>query len=234
MSGGGWIKLHRGWRDCDAFGAEPYCERMAWVWLMENAAWKPMTRRAGKGDLVVIGRGQLHVSDRALGAAWGWERKRVERFLTRLERRQMVTQQRGHSGNVITIVNYEVFQKSDKEDGPSSGPSMGPIMGQPWATQEERKEGKEEKEAADAGSGYAFEGTIIRLNQSDLSRWRSTFDAIPDLGAELTSLDAWLCGNGRAKQANWFQTVAGSLNKKHQELLAARAKVAADPDYMPL
>jgi hypothetical protein len=234
MSGGGWIKLHRGWRDCTAFADEPFTERDAWVWLVEFAAWKPTTRRDGQGSYVTLARGQIHVSDRSLASVWRWNKKKVRQFLARLKVHQMVDHQRDHAGTVLTVLNYETYQSAETEAGPSSGPSKGPSGDHAGTTHKESKEGKDGKEAADAGSGYAFEGVVIRLNESDLDRWRSTFHAIPDLLAELTSLDAWLCGNGKAKQANWFHTVAGALNRKHQDLLAGRAKVAADPDYMPL
>jgi hypothetical protein len=107
-------------------------------------------------------------------------------------------------------------------------------MGQPWATQEEYREGEEGKKAPDAGSRYAFAGQVIRLDQRDLDRWRTTFHAIPDITGELTSIDAWLCGKGKANKANWFHVVARLLNTKHQEALASKARIAADPDYMPL
>lgn len=66
---------------------------------------------------------------------------------------------------------------------------------------------------------YAFEGQVIRLNSRDLDRWRTTFTAIPDLTAELTSIDTWLADQPETKRRAWFHTVSGCLNRKHQEFL---------------
>lgn len=68
---------------------------------------------------------------------------------------------------------------------------------------------------------YAFAGKVIRLNKRDLGQWSKTYHAIPDITAELSSLDAWFL-KYPAKQKDWFHTTAGALNRKHQEALAAR------------
>jgi hypothetical protein len=79
---------------------------------------------------------------------------------------------------------------------------------------------------------YAFEGQVIRLVETDLARWRKAYHAIPDIVAELTSLDAWMLGRSQGQQGKWFQTVAGALSRKHQEFvaLAARGKDGGDLD----
>lgn len=71
---------------------------------------------------------------------------------------------------------------------------------------------------------YAFFGKVIRLVPRDLDKWRKTYHAIPDIDAELASIDAWLSAptTADAKRKNWFHTVAGSLNRKHQEALKDR------------
>jgi Protein of unknown function (DUF1376) len=69
---------------------------------------------------------------------------------------------------------------------------------------------------------YAFEGRVIRLDQADFDRWRKAYDAIPDLRAELHSLDDWLAQQPEAKRKAWFQTTSGALSRKHQEHLARR------------
>ncbi len=68
-------------------------------------------------------------------------------------------------------------------------------------------------------AAYAFAGQVIRLNQSDLDRWKATYAAIPDLAAELTGIDAWLAGQPESKRSRWFHSVPSMLSKKHQERL---------------
>lgn len=87
---------------------------------------------------------------------------------------------------------------------------------------------------------YEFEGRTIRLNRRDFDQWSASYHAIPDLRAELQSLDDWLQGETvpEAKRKNWFQTVSALLGKKHAERLPAKeaqatADAAFDKRYPP-
>lgn len=137
----GYIRLYRGWRDCDVFGDEPMSEREAWLWLIEHAAWKPVTRTNAKGERLRINRGQLHVSLRNLEKVFGWGKNKVARFIQRLDDHEMIGTASGQSGTVLTILNYGKYQ--DERDGRDS--QTGTVSGQTRDTQEEGKKGKEEK-----------------------------------------------------------------------------------------
>lgn len=213
----GWIRLHRGWRDCDAFSDEPASEREAWTHLLEIAAWKPMVRRCGKGDVVEVGRGQLHTAERTLANMWQWDRKRVNRFLKRLEKYSMISQKTGPSGNLITICNYDEYQADGTNNGTINGTIQGPFKDHSGTTQEEGKESKEGKEEKKSGD-YEFEGAVIRLSAKHYGEWREVYSAIPDLRSELFSLDAWWQGQPDARKKNWFNASKGMLNAKQQEI----------------
>lgn len=124
----GWYRMRRGWQEHDFFADQPFTEREAWEWLIGNAAWKGTIRRGGKGDAIPITRGQLHVSDRSLASAWQWDKKTVRRFMDRLEGARMVDQHRDHSGTIITIRNYAVYQDRGDDAGPTAPPSKGPTV----------------------------------------------------------------------------------------------------------
>ena len=141
----GYIKLYRGWRECEAFKDEPCTQREAWVWLLENAAWKPCNRRDAQGALIAIERGQFHTSIRTLAAEWQWSRGRVERFLNDLKTSHMVSHETGHGGLLITICNYDKYQAYEPSAGPSAEPSVEPSTGQAQGHTRRSKEGKEEK-----------------------------------------------------------------------------------------
>ena len=164
----GWIRLYRGWRDCEAFADEPLTEREAWVWLIEKAAWKPCMRRNTKGERIQIERGQFHTSLRNLGEAWGWGKNKVARFLERLEDHEMIGTASGQSGCTITICNYDKYQ--DVED--SQQQDGGTASGQSRDTQEEGKEitsepkGSSEKETVRAKSDFPCPPDV------DPSHWR--------------------------------------------------------------
>jgi DNA-binding transcriptional regulator YhcF (GntR family) len=144
----GFIKLHRGWRDCEAFKNEPCTQREAWVWLLENVAWKPCQRRDAQGALVALERGQFHTSIRTLAAEWQWSRGRVERFLNDLKTSHMIGHETGHGGLLLSVCNYDKYQAYEPSAGPSVEPSAGPSTGQAQGHTRRNKEGKEEKKDA--------------------------------------------------------------------------------------
>lgn len=138
----GFIKIYRGWDECAAFRrADPYCQRAAWVWLLDKAAWKDTHRRDPHGNIVAVGRGQLHTSARTLGAAWGWSKNKAERFLRDLEKCEMLDRATDQHGVLLTIRNYEKYQGERTMDGPRDGT----VSDQSRTTQEEVKKRKEEK-----------------------------------------------------------------------------------------
>lgn len=154
----GFIKLHRGWRDCEVFKDEPCSQREAWVWLLENAAWKPCQRRDAQKVLVQVNRGQYHTSIRTLATAWQWSRGRVERFLNDLKTSHMISHETGHGGLLITICNYEEYQGGGPSEGPRSEPSSGPSagQGQGHTRRKDKKLEEEKKDICASGDAPAF------------------------------------------------------------------------------
>lgn len=137
----GWIALHRNWRDCEAFEPrrDPMADEDAWVWMLEHTAWKPIRRTGGQGQVVTLERGQIHISDRSLATAFQWDKKRVRRFLERLELHGMIRSHRDQSGTILTICNYDKYQLAEK--------SAGPAKDQQRTTQEQGKQDSASNEA---------------------------------------------------------------------------------------
>ena len=139
----GFIKLYRGWHKSDLFtDKEPYCDRAAWLWLVENAAWKDAVRYNHKGESVMIERGQIHVSLSSLETTFNWSKKKVRGFLVRLEIRHMAGIKRAQDGTTITICNYCKYQDVPDSQGHSQGTVKGTARAQLGHTQEEGKEFK--------------------------------------------------------------------------------------------
>lgn len=223
----GYIKLHRGWRNNDVLRAPAqFSEPEAWLWLLENAAFKDMTRTGGSGQSVLVPEGHIHCSERSLASAWGWDRKRVRRFVSRLISGEMLsrdcpesdpskgTKKGTSSGTTYRIVNWAKYQKQGQAKGPAMGPEQGPAEDQLGTTQEEGKEGKEEK-------NYAFAGRVVRLNFADYRRWQNAYPDL-DLRAQLTARDDWLTGQPEKDRSRWFQSTSSWLAKRQQEAAALR------------
>lgn len=239
----GYIKLHRGWRSNPVFKGE-FSRADAWVWLIENAAWKPSKTRV-KGVTVEIERGELSFSQRFLAQKWGWSKSRVDRFIADLraegmiETRSKIGATAGHPAgqgqSIITLCNYDKYQSNDEGERGNDGPQIGATAGQQRGKEEEGKKGKKKEEEGGAHSrtnraDYAFCGRSIRLAPDDLATWQERYHAVPDLIAELGSLDDWLQGQDADKRKRWFHTVSGALNRKHQELLLAKADSSGAED----
>jgi len=134
----GYFQMARGWMA--AFPDGPFSERESWIWLIENAAWKPTHQRNAKGERIEVQRGQFRTSLRSLGEVWGWGKNKVSRYLQDLEDREMIGTVAGQSGMLITICNYNKYQTPQD----SQAPKRGTVSGQSRDTKEEGKEGKEE------------------------------------------------------------------------------------------
>ena len=112
MSLDGWIKIHRKILDCQLFKNEPYSKMQAWIYLILKANHSDREIFIN-GEKVTIKRGQFHTSLYKLEKEWKWSKMKVRRFLSVIEREQMVITSRSESGTTITIVNYGLYQYGD-------------------------------------------------------------------------------------------------------------------------
>lgn len=103
------------WEDT-AFKAQPFTEREAFMWLVMEASWKAREKRVGT-VAVKLERGQLATSIRFMAAAWSWQKSTVDRFLKRLENRDMIGTASGTGVTVITICKYNEYQGGDRQSG---------------------------------------------------------------------------------------------------------------------
>lgn len=111
----GYIAIQRGLLEHPVFKKEPFTEREAWIWLIEEAAWKPKTVRIGDG-LFSLKRGELVHACRYMAKAWRWHHLRVWRFLQRLEKCSMIETLAERDATHITICNYDKYQSPRNAD----------------------------------------------------------------------------------------------------------------------
>ncbi|MDR6789558.1 ribosomal protein L12E/L44/L45/RPP1/RPP2 [Sphingomonas sp. BE138] len=214
----GWYRLHRGWQDHAVFRNEPFSRRDAFVWLIENAAYERVKIDIA-GAEHWLERGQVGHSLRFMAKAWKWDEARVRRFIASLRKAQIIDATADAGQTVITIRKYEVYQTRERVADAASDAA---------ATQDRRstdakyKEGKKEEEKGRerADGRYAFEGGTIKLTADDLAKWTETYSGIPDLRAELSSIDGWFAGQAEGDRKGWFHRTQRMLNAKHQERLA--------------
>ena len=116
----GYIKLSRKLLENALWNEKPFSRAQAWVDLLMLANGKDS--KVMNGDEVqVIKRGTVARSQKWLADRWGWDRKKVARFLRVLESDEMVTVNGATNGTTITIENYNKYQTRRTTDGITHG-----------------------------------------------------------------------------------------------------------------
>lgn len=100
------------WAD-EAFADDKFSEREAWIWMIAEASWKRRKKRVGD-YVVTVERGQMANSVRFMAKAWKWTPAKVQRFLERLKKLEMITSKTDTGVSVITICKYEKYQAKPK------------------------------------------------------------------------------------------------------------------------
>jgi hypothetical protein len=193
----GFYLLHRGWMDHPVFGREEFTQRTAWVWLIENVAWKDTQHRIG-GKLVPVRRGQIAITVRELAERWRWSKSRVDRFLKLLRDAGMIRAESGteaaRSKLIITLCNYEKYQALRDSDEPLGGTEAG---------QERDKNGTLKNEGNE------------ETNSSDAHASDAAGAAQPEGGEKVIDLKARIFGPAR----EWLVARAGVTDQKARKLL---------------
>lgn len=212
----GFYLMHRGWQDADVFGSAEYSERDAWIWLIENAAWKETKVRI-KGESIPLERGQMTFAQRFLAEKWGWSKSRVDRFLKRLNAEGMISicskngatagQGTGHGQSILTVCNYSIYQDKQCAERGNDEDENGATAGQQRGKEEQDKQLNKEKH------NYAFPGKVIKLKQADYDRWAASFSLI-DLPSLLQSRDDWLVTQDEKARRNWYNSTSSWLASK--------------------
>ena len=223
----GHYQMQRGWMENPAFRHEPYTRAQAWCFLIEKAAWKDRIQAMGS-ESISVQRGEYAASIRYLAERWKWSKSKVDTFLNRLESEKMLKRTCSKTGTatgtptgtaltVISICNYEKYQASADNGGTPTGTPTGTRPGQHRDKGEEvSKKGRKER------GPYAFEGKVIKLTESDFTRWERVYKNISNLRAQLESRDAWLSGQPESAQKTWFRSTAAWLANKDADAVSAR------------
>ena len=87
------------------------------------------------GRMVMVKRGERLTSIEKLAARWGWNRKRVMRFLGLLEEAEMVTTKRTPNGTTIKVRKFNTYQGKTDDAGTTNGTTKGTTHGTGVGTQ---------------------------------------------------------------------------------------------------
>ena len=109
MSSKGWIYLYRQIKDHWVWQDKPFSKGQAWIDLIILANHEDVTRMYN-GSLITFKMGTVNHSMLSLADRWGWDRRKVTRFLKCLEDDGMVSVNSTTHGTTIALVNYGDFQ----------------------------------------------------------------------------------------------------------------------------
>ncbi|MBU1126720.1 hypothetical protein KJ758_03855 [Patescibacteria group bacterium] len=112
----GWVGLHRCIEDWDLYFSEPFTKTQAWIDLFLGANHTDGSIHI-RGNTVEIKRGQIGWSEITMTKRWKWSKNKVRRFLKWLETEQQIVQQKDrYITTIITILNYDNYQKDTADD----------------------------------------------------------------------------------------------------------------------
>ncbi|PQD39836.1 hypothetical protein [Enterococcus durans] len=116
MADKGWIALHRNIRDHWVYQEKRvFSKYEAWLDLLMDANHQN-NKFLFDGQLIEVNRGEFITSVRQLCERWGWSNTKVNRFLKMLEDDQMLIRKSDSKKTVITIVNYDFYQRYESKE----------------------------------------------------------------------------------------------------------------------
>ena len=105
---------------------KPFSKGQAWIDLLMLASYED-GERVFRGKVVPYKAGEVHCSKLYLADRWGWERKKVDRFLKLLSQEKMITENATTHGTTITVENYTKFNHEWTTNDAPDGQPMGII-----------------------------------------------------------------------------------------------------------
>ena len=188
----GYIKLHRSLMDNPFWKKKPFSDGQAWVELLMMASWKADKRLVG-GNVITVNKGEVSISQKWLSDRWGWDRRKVSRFLRALERAEMVSVDGTTNGTTITIENYSRYQDECPTDGTGYGTtSAQPMYNECAHIKKEKKEKKvknlskrESKEKADLPFEFKYREPDIMSEEESAQLLHIAHDQFAPIKARL-------------------------------------------------
>lgn len=114
MSDGGWVKIYRKIQNNPLWLCEKFTRGQAWIDLLLLANHSPSFFYK-RGVKIEVSRGQLARSEVELADRWKWSRTKVKKFIKDLEKEQQVIQQKTNITQIVTILNYDEYQKKEQQ-----------------------------------------------------------------------------------------------------------------------
>jgi len=108
----GWIKIHRQIRDNWVWKKPEFLK--AWIDLIMLMYYEN-TKVVINGYVHEIKRGERDLSYRYLAKRWGWSHGKIKRFLSLMQKDEMICLKNGTGQTVVSVCNYETYQVAENK-----------------------------------------------------------------------------------------------------------------------
>ena len=202
---------------------------IAWQDLLRSAAYAEK-KINHKLRVITLKRGEFLAGRSFWAIRWNWGEKAVRNFFDRLIVAGMIAiqgQSKGHTANIASICNYDVYQRSKDDSQPEQRPvvgqceaSGGPVVGQTLQGNTILKDDTREREVSDQATTQQVEA----LEQT-ASVMRG---ALPTFGADLVdfvNVGGKPVPTTKAK-AYWLERFGGDAARLETALLEATPEIA--------
>ena len=177
--------------------ADTFGKGQAWVDLIGLANYKDLKRYEGS-EVQVYKRGTVVTSVSTLAERWRWSRHRVSDFLNLLESDTMLTQKRTPRGIVLTIENYDFYQRRLKTEGQlkdSSGTTEGQLKDSSGTQKNKDNNVNNDNKERDTRKARGPYGRVT-LSDGDLAKFLGDYPA--DGQRYIEELDAVMERDGKS------------------------------------
>lgn len=109
----GWIKIHRKTLD-NPVVMKDAAHAAVWLYLLLSASHDEH-RTVFNGKVITLQAGQLVTGRKKIADALSLDESKVRRILNSFENDRMIDQQMTNGGRLISLLNWECYQKSDQQ-----------------------------------------------------------------------------------------------------------------------
>ncbi len=168
----GWFLVGRDLKDHWVWKIkEPFDRRSAWIDLLMLANFTDF-KTVYRGEIVQRKRGDVNTSIRYLAQRWGWDKRKVNRYLMALESDGMVSVNSTTDGTTITIENYSKWQDMRTTNSTTDGTTYSTTDGTTSAPHDKedikktKKKGKRNNNKVAAPASEFYSGQQEDLKQA--------------------------------------------------------------------
>jgi len=104
-----WFKCHREMFNHALAENKPWCDALAWLYLVSRANSKPGFVNF-RSEYLEVKRGEFITSQLKLGAKFGWGRQRTKTFLNGLKKTKNIDYKANNRNIRIIVLNYNKYQ----------------------------------------------------------------------------------------------------------------------------